>query len=517
MLGVALRLSVVSSMEALAHSRRIGAAIGPMFDAARVPIFVIRPDGRFAAVNDVAIRQYGYGLEEFLEMRVHDLILDPRDVDRDLRLVEQGPWDLERRRHQRKDGSVLWALPMASPMTLLGERYVVSIPQDVTAVVEAEARAKKDEQRAEDLWHAASEQLTDGIALISRDYRIVKINSALARMLRRSPAEILGKTCREVFPSCIERPCMHEIAASENRRLVLEFQSLIDLLPLRIEIIPCAPISSDDEDTFALINIAHDQTQERAFRSELVSADRLATIGRLAAGVAHEVNNPAALVTVNLGVLRDRLAAGTSRPAEVLTILDESLEGMRRIHDMVRDLKGFARERARERVDLGELAASAIRMAAHATRGHARVTRDLERDVYATVRGARIAQVVLNLLINAAEAIPPGHQNANSIGLRIWKEKGLALIEVSDSGPGVAPEHAPHIFEPFFTTREKNGGTGLGLWLARAIVEEEGGHIVLCESRGQGARFLVSLTASPPEPASAVEGSHSPPPATALG
>jgi PAS domain S-box-containing protein len=507
-------LRVVLSAEALAHSRRIGEAIGPMFDAARVPIFVVRPDGRFAAVNEVALRQYDYTLDEFLEMRVHDLILDPRDVDGDLRLVGEGAWDLERRRHRKKGGSVLWVLPMASPMTLLGERYVVSIPQDVTAVVEAEARAKKDEQRAEDLWHAASEQLTDGIALISRDYRIVKINSALARMLRRSPAEILGKTCREVFPSCRERPCMHEIAASENRRLVLEFQSLIDLLPLRIEIIPCAPISSDDEDTFALINIAHDQTQERAFRSELISADRLATMGRLAAGVAHEVNNPAALVTVNLGVLRDRLAAGTARPGDMLTILDESLDGMRRIHEMVRDLKGFARERARESVDLGELARSAVRMAAHATRGHARVTLNLDRDVHATVRSARVAQVVLNLIINAAEAIPPGRQNENSIGIRIWKEGGLAHVEVSDSGPGVPPELAPHIFEPFFTTREKHGGTGLGLWLAREIVEEEGGRIVLCESdrRDRGARFLVTLTASPLEATSRSDGAHAPRP-----
>jgi PAS domain S-box-containing protein len=493
---------VVTVPDRLDDARRIGAAIGPMFHGARVPIIALRPAGHFVAANEVAIRQYGYSLEELLERRIHDLIVEPHDVDGDLRLVERGVSDLQRRMHRRKDGTLLWVLPAPSPMTLCGEPYIVSVPQDITAIVEAETRAKKDEQRAEDFWQAASEQLTDGIALIDLEYRVVKVNSAMQGLLLRSADDILGRKCREVFPVCAESPCPHEIAAAEQRRVVRELRGKVTGRPIRVEIIPCPPGSPYQDAHFAFIHIGHDQTEERAFRSELISADRLATIGRLAAGVAHEVNNPAALVTVNLGVLRDRLASGTSRQAETLMMLDESLEGMRRIHDMVRDLKGFARERAKERIDLGELAASAVRMAAHATRGHAKVDKSLERNVYATVRGARIAQVVLNLLINAAEAIPFGHQNENRIGVRTWRDQGLACIEVSDSGPGVPPELASRIFEPFFTTREKSGGTGLGLWLAREIVEEEGGHIVLCESQGRGARFLVSLTAAPPESAS---------------
>jgi C4-dicarboxylate-specific signal transduction histidine kinase len=180
-------------------------------------------------------------------------------------------------------------------------------------------------------------------------------------------------------------------------------------------------------------------------------------------------------------------------------MLDESIEGMGRIHDMVRDLKGYARERSKERVELGELVTTAIRMAAHATRGHAKVDKILGRDVWATVRGARIAQVVLNLLINAAQAIPSGRQSEHRIGVRTFNDRGQACIEVSDTGPGVSRELAGRIFEPFFTTRESAGGTGLGLWLAREIVEEEGGRIVLCEETGPGAKFLVSLVATPAE------------------
>jgi PAS domain S-box-containing protein len=659
----------VRGENALSHSRRIGAELGALFKGTRVPMIVLHPDGAFAAANDVAIRQYGYSLEELLTRRIHDLIVDARDVDADLgRVGRSEALTLERRRHRRKDGTTLWVVPAASTMTLCGEPYIVSVLQDVTALFEAEAqarravesslrdrqlvlnaiaamlgerevepaedvlarsvstaiggstsvwlpetpsgrrlrvvashrwparaelplifdldrepnalrawetgmgssvsidqaapgtlawaaiswargvtdascivvpllgrrgayglvyavraasddsdralamattlasfgglvletvqleaRAKSDEQRAEDLWHAASERLTDGIALIDRDYRVVRINSAMCALVQSSDTDIVGRKCSEVFQVCqAESPCPHAIAAASSLRVVREFRGRISGRPLRVEIVPMSPGSRD----FAFIHFGHDQTEERATRSGLISADRLATIGRLAAGVAHEINNPAALVTVNLGVLRDRFATGAARPAEVLAMLDESLEGMDRIRDIVRDLKGFARERPRERVDLGELVASAVRMAAHATRGHARVARILEDDVSATVRGARIAQVVLNLIINAAQAIPPGQPTENHILLRTFKKEDLACIEVSDSGPGVPPELAERIFEPFFTTRESSGGTGLGLWLAREIVKEEGGTLILRDSPEGGACFLVSLAGS---------------------
>jgi PAS domain S-box-containing protein len=656
-----------------AHATRIGAELGALFESTRVPIIVLYLDGTFAAANDVAVRQYGYTLDELLARRIHDLIVDDRDVDLDLEQVGRTePMTLERRRHRRKDGTILWVVPAASIVTVCGDPYVVSVLQDVTALFEAEtharravesslrdrqlvlnavaamlgerevkpaeevlarsvstaiggstsvwlpdtsaekrlrvvashrwpartelrsvldlgreplalrawetgmgssvgsdqaapgtlehaaiawasggadgsciivplmgrrgayglvyavraawddteralamatmlasfgglvletvqleARAKRDEQRAEDLWHAASERLTDGIALIDSDYRVMRINSAMRALVQSEETEIVGKKCSEVFQVCqAETPCPHAIAAASSQRVVREFRGRVSGRPLRIEIVPMSPGSTD----FAFIHLGHDQTEERATRSGLISADRLATIGRLAAGVAHEVNNPAALVTVNLGVLRDRFATGAARTAEVLAMLDESLEGMGRIRDIVRDLKGFARERSRERVDLGELVASAVRMSAHATRGHARVAKSLDEDVWATVRGARIAQVVLNLIINAAQAIPAGQGTDHRILVRTFRNGDLACIEVSDTGPGVPPELAERIFEPFFTTRESAGGTGLGLWLAREIVKEEGGTLVLRQATQRGACFLVSLTASPPRP-----------------
>jgi PAS domain S-box-containing protein len=472
----------VRGEEGRIRSRRIAEELGALFQGASVPIIVLHPDGSFAAANDFALRQYGYSLDELLSLKIHDLIIDERDVDQDLLLAARGE-PLERRRHRRKDGSILSVLPAPSRMKIDGELYFISVQIDVTAVALLETRAA-------DLWRAASERLADGIAIMDADYRVLRVNSALLTMLAAEEADIVGKPCSLVFPTCdTENPCLHRVAASQGQRLVRELRSTRTGRPLRIDIIP----SPSDTAHFAFIHVVHDQTEERAVRSELISADRLATIGRLAAGVAHEVNNPAALVTVNLGVLRDRFAAGAAQPADVLSMLDESLDGMGRIRDIVRDLKGFARERSKERVDVSELATSAVRMAAHATRGHARVEKSLSGDVWATVRRARIAQVVLNLIINSVQAIPPGQQGDHRIVVRTFNDGGRACIEVSDTGPGVPPELAERIFEPFFTTRESSGGTGLGLWLAREIVEEEGGTIELCRGPLAGATFLVSL------------------------
>jgi PAS domain S-box-containing protein len=483
------------------RARRIASALGVLFAETRVPVIALTPDGRFAAANQAAIEQYGYSLDELLGMKIHDFIGEGYEhVEDDLIRVAIDPRaTLGRRPHKRRDGTVLWVVPSAGPLIVEGESYLVSVLTDVTAVLVAETRvsqlealARSDRERAELLWQAASELLTDAVALLDEDRRVVRCNTALSTLLGRSPEDIVGRRCFEIFPTCaLESPCPHQVALGTQQRVVREIHGRISNRPLRVEIIP-APASYPH---FVLVHIGHDLQEERAIRSRLITADRLASIGRLAAGVAHEVNNPAAFVTVNLGVLRERFASDAGRSTDVLAMLDESLHGMERIRDIVRDLKGLARERSRDKVDLSVVVASAIRMAAHETGGRARVDKHLEPGLYALVRGARVAQVVLNLIVNAAQAIPPGSPGSHRITVRTWREQGRAQIEVTDTGPGVPEGLEDRIFEPFFTTRESSGGTGLGLWLARAIVEEEGGTIESSNLVGGGASFRLTLPA----------------------
>jgi PAS domain S-box-containing protein len=350
------------------------------------------------------------------------------------------------------------------------------------------------EQRAKVMWEAASEHLPDGVVLLDSSLRIVRVNSAERRLLGARGEGMLGRLCSDVFDVCADVPrCVHRIALEERTRQVREIIGRDSRRPFRIEVIPV----DENEADVAVIHVAHDLSEERAVRTQLVTNERLASIGRLAAGVAHEINNPAAFVTVNLGVLRDRCAAGTARTQDVLAMLDDSINGMDRIRDIVRDLKGLARDRSIDVVDLGAVAQSALRMAAHETRGRGRIERIAEEGALARVRGARITQVVLNLVLNAAQALPPGRAE-NRISVRTRRAGDRVRLEVADNGPGIDQATAPRIFEPFFTTREAAGGTGLGLWLARSIVDEEGGTLTFHEEPGGGACFVVDLPAAPP-------------------
>jgi PAS domain S-box-containing protein len=257
-----------------------------------------------------------------------------------------------------------------------------------------------------------------------------------------------------------------------------------------IEVCGSVLIVSVLKDVTAMVTA--EERAELAWRN-LVASDRLATIGRLAAGVAHDVNNPAGFVTLALQLMKDQLANGKARMPEILAMLDEAIGAMLQINQIMRDLTGFSRERARSPTELSQVVNSALRLASHETQDRATVERVFEEGVQANVRGARIAQVVLNLVVNAAQAIAPGGAKENRIEVRVFEDGEKACIDVTDSGPGVPAGIGERIFDPFFTTRESSGGTGLGLWLSRSIIEEEGGTLAYRNVPGGGACFSIRL------------------------
>jgi signal transduction histidine kinase len=245
--------------------------------------------------------------------------------------------------------------------------------------------------------------------------------------------------------------------------------------------------------------------QLQATQAQLIFADRLATMGRTVAGVAHEINNPLSYVLGNLSYLQEEL----SRPREALPEKErqalreaarEAGEGAERVRFITQDLKMLSRaeETTAGPVQLGAVVRSSVRMAAHELRNRARVVEDCDGVPPVQGSAARLGQVFLNLIINAAHAITPGRVEANEIRVMAWlSEPDRVTVEVSDTGCGIPPENLERIFDLFFTTKPVGEGTGIGLAMCRDIVTSLGGSITVESQVGRGTTFHVTLPTAP--------------------
>jgi signal transduction histidine kinase len=253
------------------------------------------------------------------------------------------------------------------------------------------------------------------------------------------------------------------------------------------------------------IREAHDRlqrevTQRHRMEAQLRRAQKLEALGRLAAGIAHEINNPLAFVIANLQFVRDALdlPAGELARApldELASALAEACVGGERIKQIVRDLKAFAQphDESLAVVDLRPVLDFSLKMAGVEIRRRAQlVTRFDEVPAVWAISG-RLEQVFVNLLVNAAHAIPPGAVDAHQIRVTVRAvEEGVA-VEISDTGVGIPAANLDRIFDPFFTTKPVGVGTGLGLSICHSIVTAFGGELTVESTEGKGSTFRVTL------------------------
>lgn len=226
--------------------------------------------------------------------------------------------------------------------------------------------------------------------------------------------------------------------------------------------------------------------------------ERLASIGRLAAGVAHEINTPLSSVIANLALIAEelpRIENGGGRMREFEEMIRDARAASERVRVIVRDLKTFSRgdEERVGPVELRPLIEATINMAWNEVRHHARLVKDYGETSRVHANEARLGQVVLNLLLNAAQAIPGGDEANHEIRILTRDEGNSVLIEVRDTGVGIPPDAREHVFEPFFTTKPIGVGTGLGLSICHSIVVGFGGTIEVESEVGKGTRVRVLL------------------------
>jgi PAS domain S-box-containing protein len=384
--------------------------------------------------------------------------------------------------------------------TLDGKRLTVAFVHDLSEQNRIQQALASSEAR----FRSYAEAAPDAITVIA-DGQFVYANPAAAKILGFDDVdELLARPLARLLVDPHEQTEMAERIALVARGARLgpkEYRARCkDDTGIDVEI---SSIATEFEGRPAILAIARNVSERKRMQAEIQRADRMATIGTLAAGVAHEINNPLTFVLLQLRRLEERLpamVADVGARHEVEAMIADGRVGAERVAVIVRDLLAFVRDPGEQRgpVDVRAAIRNAIMMSGPAVHGRARVVERYEDGIpRADGNEAQLAQVFLNLLVNAAQAFEHGSIDRNEIVVSVRAVDGRVVIEVEDNGPGIPPADMKRVFDPYFTTKPAGVGTGLGLAISRSIVEAMGGEIRAHARPGGGTRIHVALRARP--------------------
>jgi len=359
-------------------------------------------------------------------------------------------------------------------------------------------------------FRAICEAAPVGIYVSEIPNGVVYVNPSMQRMFGRPAEELLGESWKRYLhpddaPSTLGRRAAHYDRSAAMRISARYLKGDGSVIWTQLHAVPL----TERGELRGYVGVIEDVTEHKALQAQLVMAGRLASVGTLAAGVAHEVNTPLAVMLANLEWVERQLGAAIENlecrdehgpeVAARLRILEAPLNDVRdaaeRVSLIMKDLTLFSRPETAEQgaAELGPVLDSAARMAAHELKHRARLVHDYGSLPWVQGSESRLGQVFLNLLINAAHAIPEG-QEGHEVRVSA-REAGpeRVTVEVRDTGGGIDPSVVDRIFDPFFTTKDKNLGTGLGLAICHRIVSDVGGSIEVESEPGKGSVFRVHL------------------------
>jgi two-component system NtrC family sensor kinase len=389
-------------------------------------------------------------------------------------------------------------------------------------------------------WEAILDCIKEVVVLIDGEGRIRRCNKALAELTEKDYQELLGQNIREVFKNCqlpLEDLFRHggEICHKRSGRWFLmnsyrlngvrnEGGAVITLY----DYTDLKELTQKLEDSNQLLELKGRQLEEayavlKATQLKILQQEKMASIGQLAAGVAHEINNPIGFISSNLRTLKkycDKLSdfisiqgqalqtlgdqaslktvseAWTERKLDFISediedLITESLDGAERVRKIVQDLKTFSRVDEAEWIfaNLIECLESTINIVWNELKYKATLVRDFSELPLVQCYPHQLSQVFMNLLLNAVQAI----DREGQIFLKAWQEEETVLFSVADTGSGIPEENLSQIFEPFFTTKEAGQGTGLGLGLSYEIIKKHRGEILVESAIGKGTTFTVRI------------------------
>jgi PAS domain S-box-containing protein len=474
-----------------------------LLDQSNDSIEVVDPvSARFLDVNESAPTSRGYSREEFLSMRVFDI--DPT--------VSESDWPqlAERIRtagsirgegfHRRKDGT-LFPIEFNAKWVRLDRDYILTVARDISERRRAESALRASEERYRQLFDSnpVSMWLYDMETL-----RFLAVNESAVQHYGYTREEFLAMTIKAIQPEgdipalleSVEKNLAESKSSGDGRH------RRKDGTIIRVEIVSRALMFDGRK---AQLVLATDITEKKMLEEKFLHAQRLENIGMLAAGIAHDLNNVLAPILMAAQMLRGSL----SSPSE-LKLLNTVEHSAGRGASLVRQILGFARGATGDfqATQVKHLANDVISVIEQTFPKSIRLEHKIPNDLW-VVQGnpTQIHQVLLNLCVNARDAMPQGGTLRIAVANRELDETqarlvpgarpgGWLVIEVADTGTGIAPDILANVWDPFFTTKSLGKGTGLGLSTVRGIVASHNGFVTLDTQLGQGTTFRVFLPAA---------------------
>ena len=350
--------------------------------------------------------------------------------------------------------------------------------------------SEEDSRRLVKEWEETFNAITDLVSIHAKDHRIIKANKAFLTAFNKTPDEVIGKYCYELVHGS-NKPaayCPHDRTLDKK---TASFSEEFEPFLGKWLQISTAPVFDKEGQVVATVHITRDITVQKKLQATLIEQDKLSSIGRLIAGVAHEINNPLTSIIGFSQLLLEKVLPGDVND-DLKIINDEA----NRTANIVKGLLTFARKQPekKEPTDVNTQVQRVLELNKRRfVSNNIQVNTNFAEGLpYIIGNGPQLQQVLFNLVMNAEQIMLETH-GKGTLTIATKQLGDMVKIFVTDDGPGISPENMQKLFTPFFTTKEVGKGTGLGLSICHGIIAEHGGNIYAESEPGKGATFIVEL------------------------
>ena len=462
-----------------------------LFESLQEGVYMSTPEGKLLEVNPALVRILGYSKEELLSLPPRELNADSEAEDPVLGRGDSQSGSTRTRevKLRRKDGGVAVCVDTSTGVMEGGK--VVRYQGTLVDVTERRA-LERELKRQEEFRRHLLESFPDLILVFDLKGRYTFVSPRIAELLGYGPEHLMGKSVDDADATAPQLAELYRGVASGKSALASsEYGTRHRDGSWRTMLGVASPLLDAEGKLAGVIISVRDVTIEKKMEQQIIQSERLAAMGQMIGGFAHELNNPLTVILGNAELLQEMdTSPGAQKPIAALR------QEARRAADLVRNLQDFARPPApgRCQVNLNELVQRTVQMQSYALRkGNITVDFLPEPSIPAIVADPnQLMQVFLNLVLNAEQAIREACEKG-TIRVRLERKRESVQILFQDDGPGIAPENMQHIFDPFFTTKRPGRGTGLGLSICKTVLREYGGNIEAADAPGGGAVFTITL------------------------